>query len=147
MVNEDGFHVHLGCGGVTETLGIREPTCSGRLEGEDLRAACPWYGAPGSEANWLAEQRRLLTALPGDPSKIHPDVRKGNRENGRAMVLAALSQAEAAATETASQLPSAVIRDHDAASAAGKRRKGFDGGAEEVPVDEARDGQMQTSAD
>eukprot|EP00928_Gymnodinium_smaydae_P079488 TRINITY_DN63400_c0_g1_i1.p1 TRINITY_DN63400_c0_g1~~TRINITY_DN63400_c0_g1_i1.p1 ORF type:complete len:201 (-),score=47.33 TRINITY_DN63400_c0_g1_i1:97-624(-) len=102
--NDDGLMVHLGCGGVLEMQGLRCPYAPGRCEGSALEFI---ERAAGSEADWLAEQRAILEALPGaGAARAIGSAAGGERRQGgagaaaaagRAAALEVLDQARAAA--------------------------------------------------
>eukprot|EP00931_Biecheleriopsis_adriatica_P096921 TRINITY_DN70658_c0_g1_i1.p2 TRINITY_DN70658_c0_g1~~TRINITY_DN70658_c0_g1_i1.p2 ORF type:complete len:170 (-),score=24.73 TRINITY_DN70658_c0_g1_i1:185-694(-) len=133
VVNEDGFHVHLGCGTVLEFQGATLPSGSGRSTGAELGML---HGSHGCEAEWLAEQMAILAGLPGGGAPSGYGGRgqakrqkntAGQGSDGRAEALAILSEESAQAQQpiqpTRSR-PGQVRERGLQGEASGKQRKG-----------------------
>ncbi|CAE8595389.1 unnamed protein product [Polarella glacialis] len=124
VINDDDMPVHLGCGTVLDIEGAQMAEGSGRCLGDDL--VCQVIdGQSGAEADWLAAQRAILASLPGS--------KKSSR-----VALDALAAAAAAAKprQVSSVAPPPVVRDLQllGVDSCGKRRKGREGTAAEVPA-------------
>jgi len=109
--NDDDLWVHLGCGTVLDELGHRLPRGSAQCVGEDIRSV---DRRPGTDAEWLADQRAILARLPSGKNR--------RSKTAKEAVLSILDNTVQLMTKEPQEVP---IHTRKLVAEDGKRRRGI----------------------